>query len=167
MLQLNMNLLYTMINLVVLYLLLRHFLIKPVTDIMEKREKLIEDGLASARNAREDAEKIRQEYEAAVSGAKQESAQIIERAQRQAKTEYEKILREADEKAGSMVESAKESIRAERERTVRELQSEIAGLAMSAAGKIVGEKAEESGNQGIYDRFLEEVGETSDDTDKE
>ena len=102
-----MNLLYTMINLVVLYLLLRHFLIKPVTDIMEKREKLIEDGLASARNAREDAEKIRQEYETAVSGAKQESAQIIERAQRQAKTEYEKILREADEKAGSMVESAK------------------------------------------------------------
>ena len=167
MLQLNMNLLYTMINLVVLYHLLRHFLIKPVTDIMEKREKLIEDGLASARNAREDAEKIRQEYEAAVSGAKQESAQIIERAQRQAKTEYEKILREADEKAGSMVESAKESIRAERERTVRELQSEIAGLAMSAAEKIVGEKAEESGNQGIYDRFLEGVGETSDDTDKE
>ena len=102
-----------------------------------------------------------------MSGAKQESAQIIERAQRQAKTEYEKILREADEKAGSMVESAKESIRAERERTVRDLQSEIAGLAMSAAEKIVGEKAEESGNQGIYDRFLEEVGETSDDTDKE
>ena len=45
MLQLNVNLLFTIINLVVLYLLLKKFLIKPVTDVMEKRKKLIADGL--------------------------------------------------------------------------------------------------------------------------
>ena len=65
MLQLNMNLLYTIINLVVLYLLLRHFLIKPVTEIMEKRKKLIEDGLLNAQNAQDDAAKMKQEYEKA------------------------------------------------------------------------------------------------------
>ncbi len=32
-------------------LLLRHFLIKPVSDIMEKRRQLIADGLQSAQDA--------------------------------------------------------------------------------------------------------------------
>ena len=40
-----MNLVYTIINLIVLFLLLRHFLIKPVSDIMEKRRQMIADGL--------------------------------------------------------------------------------------------------------------------------
>ena len=38
MIEINMNLVYTIINVIILYLLLRHFLIKPVTDIMEKRK---------------------------------------------------------------------------------------------------------------------------------
>ena len=43
MIEINMNLVYTIINVIILYLLLRHFLIKPVTDIMEKRKQLIAD----------------------------------------------------------------------------------------------------------------------------
>ena len=49
MLRFDMNFLYTMINLIVLAFLLKKFLIKPVTDIMEKRRQLIEDGLKNAR----------------------------------------------------------------------------------------------------------------------
>ena len=50
-LRFDMNFLYTMINLIVLAFLLKKFLIKPVTDIMEKRRQLIEDGLKNAQNA--------------------------------------------------------------------------------------------------------------------
>ena len=57
-LRFDMNFLYTMINLIVLAFLLKKFLIKPVTDIMEKRRQLIEDGLKNAQNAQEDAMKM-------------------------------------------------------------------------------------------------------------
>ena len=43
MLQFNFNFVLEMINLIVLFLLLRHFLIGPVTNIMEKRKALIEE----------------------------------------------------------------------------------------------------------------------------
>lgn len=69
-----MNLVYTIINLIVLFLLLRHFLIKPVSDIMEKRRQMIADGLQSAQDAQSDAQKMKQEYEDALKGAKLESA---------------------------------------------------------------------------------------------
>ena len=87
MIEINMNLVYTIINVIILYLLLRHFLIKPVTDIMEKRKQLIADGLQSAQDAQDGALKMKQEYEAALNGAKQESVQIVENARKSAKAE--------------------------------------------------------------------------------
>ena len=154
MLRFDMNFLYTMINLIVLAFLLKKFLIKPVTDIMEKRRQLIEDGLKNAQNAQEDAMKMKEEYAQALGGAKEESVRIVE---------YERIVEEADARAGSIIESAKADIRVEREQTMSALQSEIAGLAMTAAAKIVAEQT--GNNQEIYDKFLEEVGEAHEDTD--
>lgn len=106
MIEINMNLVYTIINVIILYLLLRHFLIKPVTDIMEKRKQLIADGLQSAQDAQDGALKMKQEYEAALNGAKQESVQIVENARKSAKAEYDRILEEAGNKADSMITSA-------------------------------------------------------------
>lgn len=136
MLSLDLNLVWNIVNLVVLYLLLRHFLFKPVMGIMDKRKKIIEDGLKNAQDAQSDAKKMKQEYEDALKGAKQESAQIIENARSAAKNEYDRIVGEAGDKAGNIIESAKETVRVERERTMKELQGEIAGLAVASAAKI-------------------------------
>lgn len=166
-LEINMNLLFTVINLIILYLLLRKFLIKPVTDIMEKREKQIADGLDHANTAQAEARKLKGEYEAALTGAREESMRIVEKAQNQAKVEYERIVQEAGDKAGGMLDSAKASIQLEREQTMKALQSEIAGLAMIAANKIVSDKKKNQGNNNnMYNQFLEEVGDAHEDTDK-
>ena len=161
MLSLDLNLVWNIVNLVVLYLLLIHFLFKPVMGIMDKRKKIIEDGLKNAQDAQSDAKKMKQEYEDALKGAKQESAQIIENARSAAKNEYDRIVGEAGDKAGNIIESAKETVRVERERTMKELQGEIAGLAVASAAKIVGKTAD----QDLYDQFLKEVGGTHEDTD--
>ena len=155
MLSLDLNLVWNIVNLVVLYLLLRHFLFKPVMGIMDKRKKIIEDGLKNAQDAQSDAKKMKQEYEDALKGAKQESARSA------AKNEYDRIVGEAGDKAGNIIESAKETVRVERERTMKELQGEIAGLAVASAAKIVGKTAD----QDLYDQFLKEVGGTHEDTD--
>ena len=156
-----MNLVYTIINLIVLFLLLRHFLIKPVSDIMEKRRQMIADGLQGAHDAQSDAQKMKQEYEDALKGAKLESAAIVEKARSEAKTEYDRIVSEAGSKAGDLLEAAKENVRIEREKTMKDLQTQITGLAMASAEKIVGDK-----EQNIYDQFLGEVGGTDENTDK-
>jgi len=156
-----MNLVWNIINLIVLFLLLRHFLIKPVSEIMEKRKQMIADGLQSAQDAQNDAKKMKQEYEDALKGAKTESAAIVEKARSEAKTEYDRIVSEAGSKAGDLLEAAKENVRIEREKTMKDLQTQIAGLAMASAEKIVGDK-----EQNIYDQFLGEVGGTDEDTDK-
>ena len=156
-----MGLVWTIINLIVLFLLLRHFLINPVSNIMEQRRKLIADGLQNAQETQDEANRLKAEYEEALSGAKKESAEIVDKARIDARAEYDRIVGEAGAKAGNIIENAKENVRIEREQTMKELQSQIAGLAIASAEKIVGDK-----EQNIYDQFLGEVGGTDEDTDK-
>ena len=161
MLSINMGLVWTIINLIVLFLLLRHFLINPVSNIMEQRRKLIADGLQNAQDTQDEANRLKAEYEEALSGAKKESAEIVDKARIDARAEYDRIVGEAGAKAGNIIENAKENVRIEREQSMKELQSQIAGLAIASAEKIVGDK-----EQNIYDQFLGEVGGTDEDTDK-
>ena len=52
MLTLNLNLLYTVVNVLVLFLLLRKFLYKPVMNIIAQRQKQVDDALAAAETSK-------------------------------------------------------------------------------------------------------------------
>lgn len=159
MIAIDLNLVWTIINIIVLYLLLRHFLIGPVTAVMDQRKQMIEDGFKNAQTAQDDANRLKKEYETALSGARKESVQLVEDARKTAKAEYDRIINEAGEKAGNMIEAAKETVRTEREQTMKELKSQIAGLAAVSAAKIIGGNTDENRNRALYDQFLKEAGE--------
>ena len=55
MLTLNLNLLYTVVNILVLFLLLRKFLYKPVMNIIAQRQKQVDDALNAAETSRQEA----------------------------------------------------------------------------------------------------------------
>lgn len=92
MLRLDFNLVLEMINLVVLFLILRKFLFRPVMNIMEKRKAMIAEGLKNADEQQEAARELKKQYEDALSGAKDESLRMIEQAKLDARTEYDLSL---------------------------------------------------------------------------
>ncbi len=63
MLTFNISILYNVINILVLFVLLKIFLFKPVTEIMEKRKAMIQQDLDDAKKAKDDAEQMKGEYE--------------------------------------------------------------------------------------------------------
>ena len=161
MIKVDLSLLWTIINLVVFYLLLKKFLFKPVMGIMEKREQMIADGLKNASDRQEEAEALKKEYESALSGAKEESVKIVENARVEAKRQSDEILADADRRA-----DARKTIETERKQALDGVETQIAGLAMQAARKIVDEETRKQGNQAIYDQFLESVGDAHDGKDE-
>ena len=108
MLRLDFNLVLTMINLVVLYLILRKFLFRPLMNIMEQRRTMIADGLQHAEDTKKEAYALKSQYESALGGAKEESTRIIGQAKKDAKAEYDRILDEADQAAGKLMKDATE-----------------------------------------------------------
>ena len=63
------NIAFIIINLLVLYFFMKHFLIGPVTKIVEERRQMVEKDLDDAARAKEEAGRIKAQYEAAAAGA--------------------------------------------------------------------------------------------------
>ena len=95
-LRIDWNVLFTIINLIVLYLLLKKFLIGPVTGIMQKRKEMIEGQLADADDKRKQAGELKQQYEDMLKGAHEESVKILEEARKNAQREYDSKVKSAD-----------------------------------------------------------------------
>ena len=156
------NLVFTVINLIVLFLLMKKFLIGPVTAIIEKRASLIEGQLLNASSAEKTALELKNQYVDSIKNARVKTDEMLEAARKNAGTEYDRILKEADIKTGKIIDDAEKTIRIEREKALREMQSEIAGLAIIAATKVVSENANNNTNQSIYEDFLKKAGDSND-----
>ena len=118
MLRIDFNLVLTMINLVILFLILRKFLFRPIMNIMEKREAMISDGLKNAEDSQNQALELKSQYEEKLKGAGEESSQMIERARQEAKAEYDRILQDAGAEADRLMKSARETVDIEREQAL-------------------------------------------------
>lgn len=165
MLRVDFGIVFTVINLIVLLLLMKKFLIGPVTEIIEKRKVLIEEQLANASNAEKAAKELKKEYENTLKDAGTRTDEMMEAARKNAGVEYSRIVSEAEARSGKIISDAEKTIRIEREKTLREMQSEIAGLAMAAANKVVGNNSSDNINQSLYNDFLKKAGD-SNDTDR-
>ena len=83
---------------------MKKFLIGPITGIMEKRKNLIAQQFKDAETVQNQAQEMKTQYETALSGAKEESVQIIADARSDAKALGERTLKEANEKASRILE---------------------------------------------------------------
>ena len=141
-------------NIIILFVLLRIFLFKPINKMKSERTRTIQDNLDSAEKARSEAEELRQQYEDSISEAKEKANQIIMKAHEDAESERSAIIRKSQEEAEKIVADADKTIENERKRVLRQAQSEIADLAIEAASKIIGENVDDEKNRRLVDKFL-------------
>lgn len=162
MLRLDWNLLFTVINLVVLYLLMKKVLIGPVNAVMDARKEMIESKLAEASKTTEDANKIKSDYETSLGKAKEEAVAIVEQAKKNAGAEYEAMIQKGHEEAAKIIRNAEKATELQREKTMQDIEGEIAALAMAAAAKIVAEQADTERDKNLYNQFIQKSGDMND-----
>ncbi|WP_024861075.1 F0F1 ATP synthase subunit B [Ruminococcus flavefaciens] len=141
-------------NVLILFVLLRIFLFKPINKMKAERTRTIQDNLDSAEKAKTEAEELRQQYEDSISEAKEKANQIIMKAHEDAESERSAIIKKSQEEAEKIVADADKTIENERKRVLRQAQSEIADLAIEAASKIIGENVDDEKNRRLVDQFL-------------
>lgn len=159
MLNLDWNVIFQIINIIVFFLLLKKFLFKPITEIMEKRENLIRSSMEEAEDTRKKANELKAEYQAQLDGAKDEAAAIVKEAKARGEKEYELMLANAGRDAQKLINDAQESARIEREKAVKGARGEIAALAIAAASKVAEKNIKAEDNKKLIDDFLSEAGE--------
>ena len=162
MLRLDMNFVWNIVNLIVLYLLLKHFLIGPVMEVMNKRKGMIEHSISDARNKEDPAPELKKQYEEKLAASSEEGSRLIEEARIQAKAQYDRILKDAQEDADRLMADARKQAEADQEKAMREAKAQIAGLVIAAAAKVVNQEISARANQALYDSFIAEAGDFHD-----
>jgi F-type H+-transporting ATPase subunit b len=155
--KLGLNLGYLLLqifNFLILFVVLRVWVYKPILGLLEKRREKVAQGLEDARIAAE-----------ARSDAEKDAARIMADAQAQAN----KIVREAtvraesaakDVKAAAEAEAAKArdaalaEIEGERNRILGDLRGQVAALSIAAAQKLVGEALDEKRQHALINDFF-------------
>ena len=153
MIEININLVFTIINLIVLYLLMKKFLFGPILNVMEQRKNMIDQQFASAKDTEEQAYELKGKYEDALKSAKDESMRIVNQAKDEAKVQAERIVKDANTQA---------DIRTEQENAMKAMESRVAEIALDAASKIMGEKNSSQQDLSLYDQFIKEAGDSND-----
>ena len=159
MLKFDFNLLWTIVNLIIFYLLMRFFLIKPIKKTLQARKELIDNKFKEAEDTVNAANEKMADYEDKIKNVNTEAKEIISDARDKAKVEYNKILDKANNDATRLKQDAQKQIELDTENARRDVKEELAKLAMEAAQKVVGESVSAKTDAEIYDKFLNESSE--------
>ena len=159
MLKFDFNLLWTIVNLIIFYLLMRFFLIKPIKKTLQARKELIDNQFKEAEYTVNAANEKMADYEDKIKNVNTEAKEIISDARDKAKVEYNKILDKANNDATRLKQDAQMQIELDTENARRDVKEELAKLAMEAAQKVVGESVSAKTDAEIYDKFLNESSE--------
>ncbi len=159
MLRFDINFLFTIINLLILYFLLKKFLFGRVRDVMARRAQEVEDSFEEARKAQEEADAVKAEYETAAGEIKAKSEEEAALIRGEAAKEKEEILLKAREEAERIVQEAGLKADKLREDRLRSAGDELADLVAMAADKLdaADGKYSTEDNRRLFDAFLDQA----------
>ena len=98
------NILWTVVNLLVLYVVFRKFLYQRVMNVIEAREEMVKKQFDDAKKSEEDARKLKADYEERLSDARTEADQIIIDARARAEEEHARLVEKTREETEHMLE---------------------------------------------------------------
>lgn len=145
-------------NLFIQLLIVKIFFLDKIKAVLDKRRETADKQIADAEAAKSEAAAIKQTYEENMRQAKTMADDMILSAQKTAAQRSEEIISQAQKQAAQIKTKAASDIEMEKKKAINEAKDEISDLAMAIAGKVVGRELNDADQDGMIDRFIEELG---------
>ena len=158
MLTLNLNILYTVVNILVLFLLLRKFLYKPVMNIIAQRQKQVDDALNAAETSKQEAAAALNDAQAKLRNVDAEAAARREAYEQQAEKEKQQLVADAQKQADAIVAEGKAAAEAERQHKLREADAQTTALARAMCEKLLERNLTAQDDARLLDDLLKKAG---------
>ena len=151
--------LFTLVNTVALFLVLKKFLFKPVMQMITDRQKEIDDLYDAAGAAEKNAKALEQAYQQKLSVAAETGERMVKDALKRGQDREEEIIRQANAQAAAILDKAATDIAMEKKKAVNDAKDEISEMALAIAEKVVGRELTVADQAGLVDAFIKELGE--------
>lgn len=152
------NILISLANLLILFLVMKKFLFKPVMKIMNERQSQVTAIYADAENDRQAAADMKQEYETRMAAAREEADGLVRNAVQTAQRKSDAIVNEAKDHAAHLKQKAETEIQQEKKQMLDDVRTEISDLAVSIASRIMEREVNAQDHADFVDQFIQNVG---------
>jgi len=149
---------FTLLNLLILFLFVRHFLFEKINAVLESRQNEVQKAFDDAEQATEKAKQLEEEYSDKILKAKEESAEIVKNATKKAQLRSDDIINEAKTDAGNIISKANSDIEREKKRAINQMKDEISDMALAIASKVIEKEIDEKDNDKLIEEFINNVG---------
>lgn len=152
----------TLLNLLIVFLIMKKLLFKPVKQMIDDRQKEIDDQYADADRSKKEAAELKALYEVRLAEANAESDEILKEAYRKSQLRDEEMLRQAQEQAAQTLRRADEQVELEKKRAMNEIKDEVSAMAVDIAAAVLARDIKAREHTALIDSFIENLGESHD-----
>lgn len=153
------QILISLANLLIIFLIFKKLLFKPVQNILAARQQQVDKLYGDAEEDRSAASDMKKEYEARLATAREEADGIVKNAVQTAQRKGDALLSEASFQASRIKQKAEEEISMERKQMLMDVRTEISDIAVSIASKVVEREVQKKDHDSFVDEFIKNVGE--------
>jgi len=146
------------VNIFILFLVASYNLFEPARNLLKKREERIAKEIADAKENRETAEKLKEEYEGLIANIETEADEILTKARKVALDNQEDIITQAKKDADLILARADNQIELERKKAADDIKQEIIEVATALASKVIEEELDKKKSELLIDETLREIG---------
>jgi F-type H+-transporting ATPase subunit b len=149
---------FTLVNIGILFVILRAILFKPVSKFMEDRAKKIQDAINQAEDDKSQARLLLEQYEAQMKNARGEAEAIVRSAREQAQKQADEIIAGGKEKAEILLTNARGQIETEQRAALARFRAEAAALVVSASARLLRRELNQEDSRQYAGMLLRELG---------
>jgi F-type H+-transporting ATPase subunit b len=149
--------LVTLVNIAVLFVVLRAILFKPVSKFMADRSRKIEESIAQADQEKAQARLLLEQYQEQLKKAREEAEAILKSAREDADREAERIIAGGKDRAEGMLAAARQRIDTEKQAAAARFKAEAAALVVAAAGRLLMRDLNQEDNRRLAAGLLREL----------
>ena len=155
------QILISLANLLLIFLILKKLLWKPVEKVMDERKAMVDKQFADAAAAEEQAMQDKAEWEARLQTADAEAKSRIDAADETARRHGDRIVAEAKDKAQGIIRQAEAEAVLERQKAEAGIRQEIAAVSAQLAEKMLEREVNADDHAKMIESFLDEVGDAT------
>lgn len=146
---------FTILNILILFFVLKKVLFGRLTSFMESRSNKIEETLANAEETKRMIEEMKVEYDEKLKAARLEGQQITADYKEMAMKEYNDIVNAAKKNAEKIIADTRAELEVEKQQVMASIKDEISNLVISASEKLIKENMNTDVNQKLVKEFID------------
>ena len=152
------QILISLANLVIIFLILKKFLWKPVSKVMKDRQDMVDKQFADAAEAQAEAEADKAAWAKKLATADEEAAARIAAADDTARRHSDRVIVDARVKADGINRQAEQAAELERKKAEDGIKQEIVSVGAELAEKLLERELNAADHEKMIQSFLDEMG---------